>query len=342
MSLHCPPPQTHKKIGVLIAFILCALITGLVCAAVSHRSHVDLHQHAYRALEPGAPSPLGDFPAETDAERELEGMLAGPDDKIDLSLANYLIVADLPQFGDLTRSEYFGMLGAWTEHVRKLMEQARKDPAMKDSIHDPKTLSYVFCSGIISLGIDYPEQFKKKELQAADLRAMYQNANNVFLPGLLRTRAGTCVSLPMLYLAVAEQLGFPLHLVGVGQHRFVRWEQGGFRMNVETTIVRQVAMTPSEDVFLETEGVSRGQLAGTNALRNLTRREVVGDLFFVRACHYESLGDQFLVLALRDNRRAVHLMPDNPRFQAHFDVIWRRYNALREAGRTPPGRRELQ
>lgn len=49
-------------------------------------------------------------------------------------------------------------------------------------------------------------------------------------------------------------------------------------MNIETTIVEKVSVTPDDSVYLEVEGLTREQLKGSD-LRNLPRREVVANLF---------------------------------------------------------------
>ncbi|HEY5915489.1 MAG TPA: transglutaminase family protein [Verrucomicrobiae bacterium] len=58
----------------------------------------------------------------------------------------------------------------------------------------------------------------------------------VFLHGLLGPeRKGTCSSMPVLYVAVGRQLGYPLKLVTTKGHLFVRWEGASERFNIEAT-----------------------------------------------------------------------------------------------------------
>jgi hypothetical protein len=54
-------------------------------------------------------------------------------------------------------------------------------------------------------------------------------------PSTLNPPLGTCSSLPVLYVAVGRQLGYPLKLVTTRGHLFVRWEGGGERFNIEGT-----------------------------------------------------------------------------------------------------------
>jgi hypothetical protein len=64
----------------------------------------------------------------------------------------------------------------------------------------------------------------------------FADSSSVFLHGLLGAeRKGTCSSLPVLYVAMGRQLGYPLKLVTTRGHLFVRWEGEGERFNVEAT-----------------------------------------------------------------------------------------------------------
>ena len=47
---------------------------------------------------------------------------------------------------------------------------------------------------------------------------------------------GTCVSMPVLYTAIARKLGYPVSLVTTKGHVFARWEdESGERFNIEAT-----------------------------------------------------------------------------------------------------------
>lgn len=64
----------------------------------------------------------------------------------------------------------------------------------------------------------------------------FSDPDCVFLTGLLGPeRKGTCSSMPVLYVAVGRELGYPLSLVSTKGHLFVRWEGEGERFNVEAT-----------------------------------------------------------------------------------------------------------
>ncbi len=68
-------------------------------------------------------------------------------------------------------------------------------------------------------------------------RTLWKDSRDLFIHGLISGNGGTCTSLPVLYLAIGRRLGYPLYLVHVGTHYFVRWEDpdGSECFNIEAT-----------------------------------------------------------------------------------------------------------
>lgn len=270
-------------------------------------------------------SEFGQFPPRTEAERELEKMLRGKDEDIDLALANWLIAADIPQFADMTREWYFGELDVMVQRVRQQM--ARMEGVAKSrgqNPNDPDTRCAIFCNAIIKLRFAYADEFRYENLTPAQMTRLYADAYNIFLPGLLRTRRGSCVSMPLIYLVIGQRLGMPVHLVTVGKHCFIRWEEPGYRMNVETTTVDKVRVTPDDSVYTEAEALKPSELTG-NQMRNLTRREVVGNLFFARSANWATTGGKCETQRCLDIARARHLTPDDPGIKATQEGLFRAY-----------------
>ncbi len=85
-------------------------------------------------------------------------------------------------------------------------------------------------------GIHYNPQQRTAPAETGPNDGFFADPQMVFLGGLLGPgRQGTCSSLPVLYVAVGRQLGYPLKLVTTKGHLFVRWEGGGERFNIEVT-----------------------------------------------------------------------------------------------------------
>lgn len=267
---------------------------------------------------------FGQFPPYTNAERELEKLLHANDKDIDLAQANWLVAADLPQFQDMTREEYFRLLDAMTEQVRKAMAKMQMTGSHGKNPNAPDARCYMFCSAIVGLKFAYREEYRSENITRAQEKALHGDANNTFLAGLLHTRRGTCVSMPMIYLVIGQRLGLPVYLVHIGKHYFVRWEEPKYRMNIETTIVQKVCTTPDESVYLDAEGLTRDQLKGSE-LRNLTNREVVGQILFTRVCYWSTKGVKAENQRCLDLSRALHLSPDDPGIAASYKSVFDYY-----------------
>ncbi len=135
------------------------------------------------------------------------------------------------------------------------------------------------------------------------------------LPGsfwrLLKTKKGTCASMPVLWYAVAERLSYPVHGVVAPHHFFLRWEEPGFRSNVETTSGGGEYPDAKiiEDLEVPQEAVASGAL-----MRSLTKREFLAALIDELAGEYSGYLDVGTALALTDLTLKV-----NPRsIQGHF------------------------
>jgi len=264
---------------------------------------------------------FGQFPPSTDAERELEKALQGVDRDIDLALANWLIVADIPEFSDMTREAYFAQLNAMTEQVRRDMNKMQAAGYAGTDPNNPQTLCQRFCSAIIGLHFSYVEEFRAENLTAAQMAKLYADPGDIFLAGLLRTRQGSCVSMPLIYLVIGQRLGMPVHLVAIGKHYFIRWQEPGYRMNIETTSVEKIAMTDNDSVYLEAEGISSNQISGSD-LRNLSNREVVGELFYIRSSYWHDKGEEFEAWSRDALVHAHELAPDDPAIKNLFQKVF--------------------
>ena len=116
------------------------------------------------------------------------------------------------------------------------------------------------------LGVRYDPACQEGPYCALDPRTL-------FIHGLLDGQGGTCVTMPVLYIAIGRRLGYPLHLVHAREHFFVRWEEpGGERFNIEATTL---GFTPRDDEHfrrwpkpIRDEDVRLGLF-----LRNLTPQE---------------------------------------------------------------------
>jgi hypothetical protein len=262
------------------------------------------------------------FQSYTNIEQKLDKMVQGKDEDIDLALANWLVVADIPEFQNLTREDYFAQLDAMTEQVKQKMEKMKAVGWPNANSDDPQTRCQRFCSAMIRLHFEYNKEFQDAtNLTPMVMKALYSNPDNIFLAGLLRTKQGTCVSMPLIYLVIGQRFNMPVHLVEIGKHYFIRWDEPRFRIDIETTITTETAWTSDESVYLDSEGMTRDQLRGSD-LRNLSNREVIGELLYIRTSYWHLKGADFESRSRNDLVRAYNLAPDDPGINALYQSIF--------------------
>src|SRR6266849_4288950 len=81
------------------------------------------------------------------------------------------------------------------------------------------------------LGVHY-----RQDLIDMDDAAFFSRAEHLFAHGVIQGKSGTCTSLPVVYVAVGRQLGYPLKLVHTKRHVFARWDEPGKEhFNIECT-----------------------------------------------------------------------------------------------------------
>ena len=173
-----------------------------------------------------ATSPLGCFAAVSEADCEIEAMLSGPDEEVDLALASFLIASELPRFRNISRDQFHFAMERAASQVAEVIRCAASDPRIAARRPNPVIKVFEFCDAVRTLGMDYNDAFKFSENTPQQVAALYRDERNIFLPALLATRKGSCVSIPMLYLCIGRKLGYPVYMVNIGKHSFIRWQDG--------------------------------------------------------------------------------------------------------------------
>ena len=101
-----------------------------------------------------------------------------------------------------------------------------------------------------------------------------RNSESSLLLSVLRTKKGNCVGLPTLWYAVAERLGFPIHAVVAPHHIFLRYDDGTFRMNIETISYSN----PTDERIISDLEVPAGAIKSGAMMRSLSKREFLAVL----------------------------------------------------------------
>ncbi len=188
----------------------------------------------------------------------------------DVAQTNLNLACGLPGSETLDVARYLRQLDAWARLVatttERFMPAFYRSPA--DFDHSSRKFRMMALVTVLQreLGVRYDPACEEGPYCALDPRTL-------FIHGLLDGHGGTCVTMPVLYVAIGRRLRYPLYLVQAREHFFVRWEEpAGERFNIEATTL---GFTPRDDDHfrrwpkpIRDEEVRQGLF-----LRNLSPRE---------------------------------------------------------------------
>ncbi len=148
------------------------------------------------------------------------------------------------------------------------------------------------------------------------------NTDNYLPDRVLARKRGNCLGLTALSLAIAERLGLPLRAVYLPSHCFLRYEDGGARINIETA---EKGAAWADERYARVFGVT----ADRPYLRSLGNREFVGVYLksLGAALSREGRDDEALDLY----RCASHCAPGLPDVPYNAGVSYLKMGRLDEA-----------
>ncbi len=135
-----------------------------------------------------------------------------------------------------------------------------------------------------------------------------RNIQNRYLTGILDTRKGSCVSMPLLYASVAQRLGYPVYPVSVPQHIFLRYVDPKLEMqNIEATGGGGYSC---DEEYVATLQISFTALLKGTYLKTLSYREYLGLLIEQNGIYWSRHGNnekaiEYLEIAIELNPRAA-------------------------------------
>ncbi len=252
-----------------------------------------------------------------------------PDDKltaIDIAEINLGAAFGLPGAHDMDAEACLAKLQRWTDVVRANTERwwPRFVRSPEEFDNSPGQFRMLALVTVLQrdLGVGYDLAFTHGDYNGSDSR-------NLFIHGVLSGRGGTCVSMPILYIAVGRRLGYPLKLVRAKEHLFARWEEsGGERFGIEST--SRGFSVRSDDYYrrwpkpITDEEFERGAY-----LRNLRPREELAVFLGQRG---NCLRDNMAFLdAARAYSYAAQLAPDDQGIEHAWAIATALYLAIGDA-----------
>jgi hypothetical protein len=154
--------------------------------------------------------------------------------KLDIGFINLLCAEGLPGVAQMSPKPALATLDEWAKRAASETERHFYKFRQCPADFNNSEAYFRILTLVTVLQQDCRVRYNPARIHAPD----FANAGDLFLPGLLaEPRQGTCLSLPVLYVAVGRRLGYPLKLVTSKAHLFARWESadGKERLNIEAT-----------------------------------------------------------------------------------------------------------
>ncbi len=219
----------------------------------------------------------------TDAELE----------KVDPLIVNLTVARGIPEFEKLDVKRYVEVVDGWAKEIQFDIDRHRyrfeQDPAQFNHSEPQYKIEWLISDIYTVFKIDY-------DILDFD----FSDASNLFLNGIVDRRLGTCVSLPMLHVAIGWRLGMPINPVTVPTHVFARYDDGKDRINIEATGYgdQKPDAFYEERYFISQRCKERGA-----EMASLTPRQTLAIVLLARASYWKAVGnaEKYLEDALRAN-----------------------------------------
>lgn len=282
-----PPPQPptvaprrRPKAHTLIAFAtLCISLVGLAVAVLPALSR------SVHLRKPFADLTAIDLVALPDADL----------DRLDPLVVNLIVAREIPGLESLDIDRYVKIVDHWADQIAR-GERAQEPEARTEALylHDPD----LWRAGGMAVAVAGPSigiAYTADKLDAG-------NPSLTFVHGLIDTQRGTCSNMPVLYLAIAHRLGWPLKGVVSKDHFWCRWDdgkpgaKGGKRFNLEATSARSDGSMGSfasaaDEVYAKTLETPPWAIECGSDFTSLTARQTLGVYLQARAAYWETHQD---------------------------------------------------
>ena len=238
------------------------------------------------------------LPSRAPQPTNLKDLLALPPEAlatIDTAALNLLCAEGLRGADNLDVHSYLDNLDAWARHVasetQRNFHRFLENP--QEYNHSLGHYRMMMLATVLQqdFGTHYNLERALPQLRGKweSNDVFFEDSRDVFIHGLLADKhRGTCSSLPVLYVAVAQRLGYPVALVAAKGHLFVRYEEGAGHLNVEATSIG-FNTYPDEHYRRWPQPMTDEEARAFGWLRPLSKKETMGAFLGIRAACLRSM-----------------------------------------------------
>ncbi len=158
-------------------------------------------------------------------------------DGLDIARMNLLCAQDLPGSEGMGIEKELAVLDQWAAWVKSETDRDIHRFYANPANYENSEGYYRILMLITVLQQDFKVRYNPERIYKPD----FTDCRDIFVHGLTQGSTdeqypgGTCVSMPVVYVAVARRLGYPVKLVTTREHVFARWEGKDEQFNIEAT-----------------------------------------------------------------------------------------------------------
>jgi len=188
---------------------------------------------------------------------------------VDIAEMNLLCAVGLPGAEKLDINQGLATLDKWAAHVKFETDRHLYKFAQAPGDYENSEGYFRMLMLVTVLQQDFGVHYNKQRIRDVDFR----RSRDLFVHGMIGDdNGGTCVSMPVIYTAIARRLGYPVKLVLTKSHVFCRWDAPNDRINIEAT--NQGMNSFSDEYYLTwPEKVSGAEARQNRYLVSLTLAE---------------------------------------------------------------------
>ncbi|MDB6017490.1 MAG: hypothetical protein JWR19_1979 [Pedosphaera sp.] len=216
-------------------------------------------------------------------------------EKCDIARMNLLCAEGLRGSENLDVQQNLDMLDGWTRHVGN--ETTRNYHRFLEHPEEYKNSEAYYRMAMLAMVLqeDFrahydPERAMPQVLGQHETNDIFfADSKDVFIHGLLGgQRHGTCSSLPVLYVAVAQRLDYPVDLASAEEHLYLRYEEGTNHLNVDAAGEGFITH-PDAEYRKWPHPLTDEEIKTYGYLKPMSQREILGAFLTIRAATLTSM-----------------------------------------------------